>query len=404
MSTTVAIICEYNPFHNGHLYQIEQIRKDFGSDTGIIAIMSGNFTQRGEIAIADKGNRAKCALLSGVDLVLELPFPFSMSSAEIFASAGVKIADSLGIVDNLSFGSESGDIEALYRISEMQMSEKYEMTLKKLIESSDCKNIGYPTLCQMALQATSSDIPNISPTPNNILAIEYIKALIRSSSAIKPHTISRCGSAFDEEKIRNNGFESATAIRARIDAGDYSALDYIPKAAKDVLLCAKNKGAFPCTESQLDSAVISSFRLNSSLIDADIADAAGGLYNRLQALSLEANNIQTLIRLAETKKFTRARIRRAVWYSFLGVTSSELKALPLYTQLLAANEKGRMMLKEIRKRGRIPVLTKPSDTDSLSAEALAEKERSDRADSVFQLTKPIPADGCYAVRFTPYVK
>lgn len=402
MSTTVAIICEYNPFHYGHLYQIEQIRKDFGDDTRIIAIMSGNFTQRGEIAIADKGDRAKCATLSGVDLVLELPFPFSISSAELFASAGVRIADALGIVDYLSFGSESGDVDKLSKVAEAQLSEEYEATLRKLIDAK--VGIGYPALCEAAMESIGLDTAGVCTTPNNILALEYIKALMRERSSIKPHTVKRCGASFDEENILNDSFESATAIRKAVADGDFSALDYIPKSSKEVLLCAKIKGAFPCTEEKLDSAVISSFRLNSTAEGADIADAAGGLYNRLQALSLEANNIQTLIRLAETKKFTRARIRRAVWYSFLGVTSSEIKASPLYTQLLAANEQGRTMLKEIRKRGRIPVLTKPSDTDALTREALAEKERSDRADSVFQLTKPIPADGCFAVRFTPYVK
>ncbi len=400
---TVAVVCEYNPFHNGHKYQIDQIREQFGEDTRIIAIMSGNYTQRGEIAICDKSIRAKCAVLSGVDLVLELPFPFSMSSAEFFAGAAVHIANSLGVVDYLSFGSESGDIEELEHIATIMMSEEYEKTLRQLIEAKNSA-VGYPSLCELTLKTVAGNECNTPMTPNNILGIEYIKALKREKSRIVPHTIRRMGAAYDDESIVDGKLQSATAIRSAVSLGDISALAYIPEITKSVILDELKTGNFPTNESALDAAVISHFRLNPPDGKVDIHDAAGGLYNRLLAKSYEANNIEGLVRLTETKKYTTARIRRAMWYSVFGVTSSELRELPDYTQLLAMNTNGQAELKKIKERSDFKILTKPSRTNDLSEVALRQKLRSDRADSLFQLAKPCPASGNYALTFTPYVR
>lgn len=404
MSKTVAIICEYNPFHYGHLHQIESIRNEFGQDTCIIAIMSGNYTQRGEIAVADKSDRARAAVACGADIVLELPFPFSISSAEFFAAAGVSMANDLDVVDILSFGSECADINKLTKAANIMLTDKYETVLTELIKSDDTDTIGYPALCQAALENVAGEEAVIAFTPNNILAIEYIKALIRSNSRIKPHTIKRIGADYNEETIIDSQLQSATAIRKELVRASTSALDYIPNDAKDVFLNSFSNQTFPCDESALDAAVITSLRLSSSANEADIADGAGGLYNRLKSASMQANSIHTLVTLAQTKKFTRARIRRVMWYSLFGVTSSDMKERPHYTQLLAASLRGRMVLKEIRKKGHIPVLTKPSDTDVLCEAGKRQKEKADRADSIFQLTKPMPAEGCFSVKFTPYIE
>ena len=147
----IGIICEYNPFHNGHLYQIEKIRQEFGEDTNIIAVMSGNYVQRGGVAIADKGVRAKCAVLSGVNLVLELPFPFSMSSAEYFARSAVYILTQIGCVDYISFGSESGDIEALTRTAEFMLREDFLLRLESLSDDPEKKKLGHAALLEIAL-------------------------------------------------------------------------------------------------------------------------------------------------------------------------------------------------------------------------------------------------------------
>ena len=400
----VGIITEYNPFHNGHLYQINKIREEFGEDTAIVAIMSGNYVQRGGVAIADKFTRAKCAVLSGVNLVLELPFPFSMSSAEFFAKGAISILDNLGCIDVLSFGSEHGDITSLVNIATAMSSEKYTDAFSKISSDSKFVKLGYPQLCELAIKEVIGENTEFDFTPNNILGIEYIKALQSLNSNIKPHTIQRLNSSYSDEQIIPGSIQSATAIRNNLFEDGVSALEYVPNAVKNILLNASENGDFPCDEEKLSSAIISSFRLDLPSDHEKIHDAAGGLYNRLRAISFETNTISDMVRSAETKKFTKARVRRAIYNTYLSVTSSQVKESPQFTQILALDSIGRSILKSIRKNSDFPILTKPSDTDGLSELAKRQKDVSDRADSVFQLTKPLAKDGNYALRVTPFVK
>lgn len=400
-----AIIAEYNPFHLGHKYQIDTIHKQLGEDTAIIAIMSGNFTQRGELAIADKTIRAKSAVECGVNLVLELPFPFSMSSAELFAKSGVRIANSLGVVDYLVFGSESGEISELSNLADVMMSEEYALTLDSLANDPDFKEVGHPELCAIAINRIyGKDISRDFYSPNNILAIEYIKALKSENSTIIPYTIKRVGAGYNDSHDDKKEFQSATAIRDAITQKSHSALEYVPENAKKVFAEAILEGKMPSDSSRLDLAVISSLRLNSPSDWANIHDAGGGLYNRLCDISKEATSISSLVSLAETKKYTKARIRRAVWNTFFGVTSSELKALPHYTQVLAMDSVGQTILKSIKKMSDFPVITKPSSYRDYDFDVISEKELSNRADSVYGLTLDVPNSGRFALRFTPYVK
>ena len=399
----IGIICEYNPFHNGHLYQIEKIREEFGEDANIVAVMSGNYVQRGGVAITDKGIRAKCAVLSGVNLVLELPFPFSMASAEYFARAAVHILTQIGCVDYISFGSESGSVDDLARTAEIMLSDEFLKKLDDLSKSSDTRKLGHAALCELALRALSGD-DTVSLTPNNILAIEYIKAVISLKSNLKIHTVKRAFSSFSDETFVSGNIQSATAIRKSIQDKDISALEYIPNITKNTILEAISTGDFPCDNERLSTAVIASLRLNLPSYFDDVHDTNGGLYNRLRDLSFKANTIESLICAAESKNFTKARIRRSLFYSLLGVTSSQLKDLPAYTQLLASDTRGRAMLKTIGKRSDFPVLTKPSGLEKLPDAALPQKEMADAADSIFQMTKPTPKDGNSALRFTPFVK
>lgn len=401
--TTVAIISEYNPFHLGHEYQINEIKRQFGSDTAIIAIMSGNYTQRGEIAIAEKYLRAKLAVLSGVNLVLELPFPYSMSSAEFFAKAGVHIANSLGCVDYLSFGSEIGSVDSLCNIAKNLLSDEYTQAFKKIKNDSTVAAIGYAALCERAYnEAFSEDIGNVF-TPNNILALEYIKALIRTKSSIKPHTVLRKGGAYNSENVGRDNMPSAMAIRNLMSKNDISAFDYMPKFANFNFSSAYGK-EFPTDASKLDNAILANIRLNNPSVRGAIHDADGGLYNRLYAMSFKADSIQSLIALAETKKYTTARIKRAIWYSFLGVTSSDVKTPPEFTRLLAFDDVGQQVLKKTKGLAQISLITKPSKTTGLSDTAKRQKELSDVADSIFQLTKPTHFSGKYSILRSPFVK
>jgi predicted nucleotidyltransferase len=400
--STVAIICEYNPFHNGHKYHIEQIRREFGEDTVVIAIMSGNFTQRGDVAIVDKGIRAKCVIDAGCNLVFEIPFPYSMSSAEFFASAGVSIANSLGVVDVLSFGSECGNIDQLEKYAEIMLNPEFTSALSNFSETNAHDSTGYAKACQIICEKITGEKTDLL-TPNNILAIEYIKALRKSGSSIKPHTVKRTGADFNDTGFVRGQYQSATAIREAISKNDITALEFVPDATKKNILDALNEGEFPCSIEKLSSAVISYFRLNPTP-SKKIHDAEGGLYNRLAKACGKANNISQLVSLSQTKKYTTSRIRRAILYSYFGVTSSDVKENPEYTQLLGLDGIGRLKLKEIKKTGAVSILTKPSDRKGLSERAIRQKDIADKADSVFQLTKPVPKDGGYSLKFTPYVK
>ena len=395
---TVAIISEYNPFHSGHKYQIDKIREAFGSDTVIVAIMSGNFTQRGEFAFAPKFARAKAAVLSGVNLVLELPFPFSSSSAEFFAKSGVKIAESIG-ADYLSFGSESGDINELIATADVMSSLAYEEAFKELGKN---KTLGYPERCEMAYKKASGG--KLSFSPNNILAIEYIKAIKHLCAEIKPHTIKRVGADYDSDSIESSSNQSAMALRKSFSSGDFSVIEYLPKETKDLFLALGQEGELPTDVSKISSAFISYLRLNPPPQNVEIHDAGDGLYNRLYNESFKANDISTLLLRTETKNYTRARIRRALLNVFFGVTSSEIKTLPMYTQILAMDTKGMQILKKTRKSREIRILTKPSDFKDFNEAELRQKNLSDKADSIFELTKPIPKDGASSLTITPYVK
>ena len=402
---TVLIISEYNPFHKGHKYQIDDVRREFGEDTAIISLMSGNYTQRGDIAIMDKFIRAQSAVLGGVNLVLMLPFPYSMSSAEFFAGAGVEIANRLGVVDVLAFGSENGDVNKLCEIAKNMLSPEFTSEIKKVEGDDDKKHLGYPKLCEYVYEKLfSSDLSHSFFEPNNILALEYIKALRKTKSDIIPYTTKRVGANYNAENIIDSQFQSATAIRKESFINPSSAAYYISDSSKNVFLEAFNSGKAPCDANNLSAAILSHFRLNSPSASCDIHDADGGLYNRLVAAGIKATDISSLIELASTKKYTTARIKRAIWYSFFGVTSSDVRTMPRYTQVLAMDAKGQALLKRIKKTTAFPIITKPSSTQMLDEVGLRQKMLSDKADFIFELSKPIssPADAVF--KASPFIK
>ena len=399
------VISEYNPFHNGHKYQIDEIRKIHGDDTAVIAIMSGNFTQRGELAIFNKHIRAKAAIYGGVNLVLELPFPHSMSSAEFFAKAGVYIADSLGVVDYLYFGSECGDIEKLSEIARNLASDTFTSEIKTAINDRGNQEIGYPAIMESVYRKLFGDkLAAGFFSPNNILAIEYIKALTAMNSCVRPMTVKRVGAGYKQQDITESPEQSATAIRKLLRDGNETAYNYVPKNVKTILIQESATGDIISDPCALDNAVIAKFRMNPSDAECNIHDAAGGLYNRLYACGMRTNSISSLISEAETKKFTKARISRAVWNAFFSVTSSDLKANPAYTQVLAMDEIGQTVLKRIKKMSGFPVITKPASYRKYGDEVILRREISDRADSVYELTLKNRTDGLSPLTFTPFVK
>ena len=401
--TTVAIISEYNPFHTGHKYQIDKIREEFGADTAVIAVMSGNYTQRADVAICDKLIRAECAVTGGVNLVLELPFPYSCSSAEIFASAAVSIVNSLGVVDYLSFGSESGNIEELSLCARIMSGKEYLDAFKRF--GTD-KSLGHAKRAELAYrEVLGIDAEAIEFSPNNILAIEYLKAMNAIGSDIKPHTVKRIGAGYnDVSSDPSSRFPSAMAIRRSIADGKPLSSDDVPNEVLNIFSRAISEGELPCDTEKLSVAILSNLRLNSRSDVSDIYDAGGGLYKRLCNASFEANSLLSLLEAASTKKYTTARLKRAIWNIFFGVTSSDVRTSPAFTQVLAFDRVGMKLLKAMKKLSSIHVLTKPSDYSHFDEIATRQKRLSEKADSVFELTKPVPSSAKRALKLTPYIK
>ena len=322
---TAVIIAEYDPFHYGHKYLIDQTRA--AGATHIAAVMSGSFTQRGGAAVFDKFTRAKTALENGVDLVIELPARYSLTSAAGFARGAVGIANALGCVDMLSFGSESGDIDALKEASRAIEYTLHTEEFDTLIKRGE----SYPSALQKAmLNYYTDDVAELVSSPNNTLAIEYLNALDSFGSTIKSFTVERFGAAHDSDEAAE--FISASAIRKMIAMGeDYS--KYAPKIdtpAADI--------------SRLERAILASLRIMRPSDFNCIADCAGGLGDRLFKAVRKGNSLSGIYFMAKTKRYTLARIRRALLCAFLGIDRDTSHERPAYIRVLGMNERGKEIL------------------------------------------------------------
>ena len=342
------VIAEYNIFHNGHKYQIDKIKSN--SDA-VVAVMSGSFVQRGAVAIADKWTRAKAALMCGVDLVIELPVIYSLNTAQKFAQGAISILDALGTVDELCFGSECGDIEALCRAAEILDNEPKEVSAK--IKSMISKGKCYPAAIEAAYDGI---IPNnLFAFPNNILAIEYIRAINAAGSRIKPVTIKRRGAAHDSAEA-DNGFASASAIRKMMTAGE-DISEFIPPEVFEIM---KNADA-PYSQKNLDAAVTAVLRMADTEYLAKINDVSEGLENRIKAAAASAASIEEIADKIKTKRYTRTRINRIIFSALLGLTKDLCALPPYYIRVLGMNSTGRILLREINEKCALPVIIKTAD-------------------------------------------
>ena len=400
---TVAVIAEYNPFHKGHAYQLQRIREEFGDEVATVVIMSGNFVQRGTPAILGKYDRARMAVECGASLVLELPFPFSLASAEYFAFAGVSIANDLGIVDALSFGSECGDILPLSLAAEKMQEEAFERALRERLSSKEERGKGYPRLLsEVFFEKHGSALPDSLFLPNNILAISYISALKKLESSIVPHTIKRHGTDVDAE--RSDRFAGATHLRSLFYQGDVTgAFAQIPDALHPLWREAISRELAPVSENALSQLLLGHLRYDP-IPEKMPLDCGGGVLRLLKKTALDARSLEELYAQAATKKYTAARLKRATLFSYFGVTPASVKEKPLYTQVLAMDDKGKKILADIRKTAHISLLTKPADLYKLSPAARVQAELSYRADSVYTLSLPKPQKASIFLRTAPYRK
>ena len=332
----VGIVCEYNPFHLGHRKQIDSIREKFGANTGIICAMSGNYVQRGHPAVFDKTIRAEAAVRCGADLVVELPVTTSLSSAEGFAAGGVAVLSRL--CDGLCFGAETADLRQLLGTAEALLSEDFPKLLRRELDTGR----SFPAARQAALEKMG--LPGaILESPNNILAVEYCKAILRHSSPMRPLPIFREGSYHAKEADLEN--PSATSLRIRLQNGlDISG--YLPEAAGQVFA-----GAPIHTLEAGQRAVLSRLRTMEDAEFEALPFGSEGLWRKLMHESRAQAALEDIAAAVKSKRYTRSRIDRMILCAFLGITAPMLEAEIPYVRVLAFNDRGREMLSGAKKDG-----------------------------------------------------
>lgn len=331
------IIAEYNPFHSGHAYQLSKISAD-----AVVAVMSGSFVQRGDVAVADKWTRAALAVKSGVDLVVELPAVFALSTAQKFALGAVSLLNDMG-ADELCFGSECGDTAPLMQAASLIENEPPGISQK--LKSFISGGMSYAA----AREAAYSDkvTQGVLSSPNNILAVEYIRALIRLNSKITPVTIKRLGAGYNELTPRG-GVASASAIRDILRNGG-SAEEFTEFSGTLNNL------------SRLDSAVTAKLRIMTAAELSQISDVGEGLENRILRAAAQYASVNEIAEAVKTKRYAMSRIKRILISALLGITSDMTLHMPDYIRVIAMNKNGRAALKEIKKRSALPIIIKTAD-------------------------------------------
>lgn len=358
MSSVLGIVAEYNPFHNGHLYHLIESKKISNADY-CIAIMSGNFTQRGEVSIVDKWSKAQMALSNGIDLVIELPTIYSVSSAENFAMGAIKILNSLQIVDFISFGSEVNNISVLDDIANVLAFEPPQY--KTLLSHELSRGESFPKARENALMMYLNNLrrfANVLSAPNNILGIEYLKALKKLKSNIQPITIKREGSKYSDANLpRNSKFASATSIRNFFQSSqDLSALQkFVPESTFNILEENFKKGNFVKSLSSFDKEIIFTLRKMSVEEIANLPDVSEGLEFSIKNAVNQCNSTIELLSILKSKRYTQTRLQRILLYSILGITKKDMEMSNLtipYVRILGFNSKGQELISTISKKNR----------------------------------------------------
>ncbi|MGN1383827.1 MAG: nucleotidyltransferase [Clostridia bacterium] len=355
MSKVLGIIAEYNPFHNGHLYHIKKSIEETGASS-VICVMSGNFVQRGNTSIVDKWTKTKMALANGVDLVLELPTIYSVSSAENFAEGAIRLLDSLKIVDTISFGMEAKDIASLNNIANVLYTEPKEYTT--ILEHELGKGVSFPKARENAVMMYLNDIKqyaNILTGSNNILAIEYLKAIKKLKSKLNPIGIRREKVLYNDEIIIDD-FASATAIRKMIATGQFSDIQKVmPKSSYALLADELRKGHYVLDLSKFQKEIIYNLRKMSVEEIAQLVDVSEGLENAIKNAANSSNNLVDFVNIVKSKRYTQTRIQRILIYALLGITNSKMlafkKAVP-YARVLGFNENGKQLISQIAKKNK----------------------------------------------------
>ncbi len=400
-----AVICEYDPFHIGHAYLYQQLRNAVGNDTVIVAIMSGNFTQRGEAAFFPKQVRAACAIRGGADLILELPVPYSCAGAERFARAGVHIADALQAVDFLFFGSECGNIKKLQELAIRLESQGFQEAYHATSEHSPLGCAQKTEYVYTKLYGENDPLLPLLKEPNNVLGIEYLRALLRSGSKITPLTFTRKGMQHHAFSLQaNQPITSAGAARKALASKKEReiALSLLPNTTFKILENAMQSGNFLSQDEPLLQYALLFYRQcnRAALLSCD--GMAHGLGDRILHAAQNNATAADFFTALRSKKCTDAYLRRALLYGIFNISREVLNTLPAYTQILGMSQAGQALLSSIRKTATIPLLNRPSAAHKLSSPANEIAQISFRADSLycgFLVSPSCPGD---LFRYNPY--
>lgn len=361
------VITEYNPFHNGHKLHIEETRRLTGCNY-IIAVMSGNFVQRGEPAVFSKWTRARAALESGADMVIELPVVYSTASAEFFAASAVRLLDDIGCVSHICFGSEHGSLDALSRIARILADEpeEYKARLKAGLDSG----LPFHSARESAIAALLPVSEKILSSPNNILAVEYIKALIRLKSSIIPVTIERKTSGYSSMDI-DGEHASATAIRSALLKNDFSALSAVPGICGELYRAAAESGEGPvCYEPYFSVMLGYRLRTEQKSYIKSIMDVSEGLENRILSALNSASSMQDIIEFVKSKRYTQTKIQRALLHIILGITKKDFTSFNAcgmcqYARALGFRRTSSEIFKLIKENSSIPIIAGLKNADKL---------------------------------------
>ncbi|KKI93754.1 hypothetical protein WQ54_01485 [Bacillus sp. SA1-12] len=358
----LGLVVEYNPFHNGHYYHLTQSIKETNADI-VIAVMSGNFLQRGEPAIISKWERTKMALHSGIDIVIELPYAFATQKAETFASGAVSILGALKC-HSLCFGSESGDIFPFLEANEflLQNKEQYDLLIQKYMKTG----VSYPSALTRAFQEISNgrDILDLS-LPNNILGFHYVKAIYRQNAKIKPYTIKRTAAGYHEQNFVSPSIASATSIRKALFENKGPITNYVPNETLQIMDQYKNQyGLLHNWEHYFDYLKYSIMTMSSEEL-LTIYEAEEGLENRIKRIVPSSESFLHFMEQLKTKRYTWTRLQRLCTHILTRTTKQQISFINKdqtapYIRLLGMSKKGQEYLSSVKKQTELPIISKLS--------------------------------------------
>ncbi len=382
---TAGIIAEYDPFHNGHAYQIAKTREN-GAEA-VVVVLGGEFTQRGEPAWCSKYLRTKTALACGADLVLEMPVPYAVGSAERFAEGGVKILNALGCIDTLCFGSESGNAEDIMRFAKICESPDFIREYKLELE----KGVSAPAARQNAIDKIAPELSEIAAMPNNTLGAEYCKWLLRLNSSIAPSTVKRYGAGHGEAAVLKSGIASATYLRSF--TGPEDIYPFVPAKTHSLLENEHAEGKLPFDEHRYEIMALALLRNMSEEDFAKVPDcAAEGLYHRVCDAVREATSLGELYDLIKTKRYAMSRVKRIIAGAVLGLDGSVLKNCELpYIRVLGMNEIGAAVLKAAKAANcPLPISASLAELEKTGDTAKYFAALEAKAEDIWQLGLPTP--------------